>query len=198
MPAAHTHYMLYCCCCALLQVLFNLDIDCCSVHEAAANSHSGCLQTLLSRDSSTAVALDDSQQSVLRAVAHLTQYCTDLTRAALQALQQQQQLSDTINLQNSEGDTALQLAIRTLTAGDEIAVCHGCFRLLLAAGADISSDILEYVLRERSVCFDLYPEQHCDLIETISHSDGATLRHTAVDNNSLADILTPPLCCSSS
>jgi hypothetical protein len=143
-------------------VFFNLDIDCCSVHEAAARSHLGCLQTLLSRDSSTAATFDDSQKSILHAVTHLTQYCTDVTSAALQALHQQQQLSQTVNLKDTDGHTALQHAVLVLTNG-EIVVCHGCFRLLLAAGADVSAMVLERVLSERSVCVDLYPEEQQQL-----------------------------------
>jgi ankyrin repeat protein len=149
------------CYCALLQALINLDLDCCNVHEAAANSHLGCLLTLLSRDSSAVLTLH-TQQPLLHEVKHFTQYCTDVTAAVLQALQQQQRLSSTINVVDTNGQTALQRAI-AVTADDETVMCHSCVRLLLAAGASISRGVLHDVLSEHKASAGQYCEEQQQL-----------------------------------
>jgi ankyrin repeat protein len=146
---------------ALLQALINLDLDCCNVHEAAANSHLGCLLTLLSRDSSAVLTLN-TQQPLLHTVKHFTQYCTDVTAAVLQALQQQQRLSSIINVVDTNGQRALQRAI-AVTADDETVVCHSCVRVLLAAGASISPGVLHDVLSEHKASADQYCEEQQQL-----------------------------------
>jgi ankyrin repeat protein len=140
-------------------VLGAADVDCSSVRMAAARSHSGCLQSLLKQPGgATAVLqLDENQHTCLHQVQHFTVYCTNITAALLRDLTQQQQLTAVINRTDSSGRTALRRTV--VNQGDSTRVCHGCTRLLLAAGADIiedewQTDILAEVLSETTMYDD--------------------------------------------
>eukprot|EP00953_Heterococcus_sp_UTEX-ZZ885_P005629 3501-Heterococcus_DN1.PRE.3 len=143
----------------MLQVLGEADVDCSSVHEAVACNHSGCLHVLLQQPGGVAAVLqlDENQHTCLHQVQHFTVYCTNITAALLRGLTQQQQLTAVINRTDSSGHTALRRTI--IKQGDSTRVCHGCMRLLLAAGADIidyewQPDILAEVISETTMYDD--------------------------------------------
>jgi ankyrin repeat protein len=107
--------------------------------------------------SSTAIRF---QYTSLHEVEHFTAYCTETTAAILDSLaQQQQQLTAVINRTNSSGKTALRRTVVKQCARKR--VCHGCMRILLAAGADITADewepdILAEVIRETTMYDDSF------------------------------------------
>jgi hypothetical protein len=141
------------------QVLGEADIDCSSVNEAAARSHSGCLQSLLKQPGgATAVLqLDDDRHTPLHVVRHGTAYCAETTAALIGSLTQQQQRTAVVNRLDSGGHTALRRTVEK--QGYSTRVCHGCLRLLLAAGADVIADewqpdILGEVTSVATMCDD--------------------------------------------
>jgi hypothetical protein len=143
----------------MLQVLGEADVDCSSVYKAVERSHAGCLQALLQQPGGAVAVLqlDNDQHTTLHAVQHFTAYCTATTAALLKSSTQQQQLSSVINRTDSSGHTALRLTV--VKQGDSTRVCHGCMRLLLAAGADIiadewQTDILAEVISKSNMCDD--------------------------------------------
>jgi ankyrin repeat protein len=141
-------------------VLGAADVDCSSVHEAAQCSHLGCLQSLLQQPSHAVAAvlqLADDQQTPLHRVRHFTAHCTAVTAALIDSLTQQQQLTAVINRTDNSGHTALRHTV--VERGNSTHACHGCVRLLLAAGADIIADewkpdILSEIISETSAYDD--------------------------------------------
>jgi ankyrin repeat protein len=128
---------------------------------------------------------DSKQFSTLLATAHFKEHCADITAALLDRYkQQQQQLSAVINQRDSAGNTALRNTVRY--RDDRRIVCHGCMRLLLAAGADIiahewDADILAEVIRDTTICDDT--SQHLELTVHALVQRGVDLEHRDANGN---------------
>jgi ankyrin repeat protein len=114
--------------------LADSELDCSSVHKAAAGRHLGCLKLLLSRSDHNGLSFNEQQQTPLHLVRHnsSSSVCGELTSALLSSASPAY-VSTVINAASALGYTALHMTVHRSTGGSK--VCHSCARALLQAGA---------------------------------------------------------------
>jgi hypothetical protein len=111
-------------------------LDCATVHEAAAKGHIGCLQLLLARDEQIPLSINDEQQTPLHVINHsISPACHEMT-AMLLASMSPAYVSTVINAADQHGATPLHYTACAFdTWQSQIKLCNVCTRALMAAGA---------------------------------------------------------------
>jgi ankyrin repeat protein len=138
--------------------LQDTELDCTTVHEAAAKGHIGCLQLLLARDEQIPLSINDEQQTPLHVINHsISPACCEMT-AMLLASMSPAYLQTVINAGDQHGATALySTACPFNTWQSQVLLCNVCARALMAAGAkaDVFNKEGKAALTVNTVIYDV-------------------------------------------